>query len=234
MDAYNRMHSLKIKGDHIRTCAPARRAFSERILQRSADDSTFTAKVLFPDEPCFTKTGITNINTEHVWSHDNPHVIPSHCQQRQLPPTCGPRLPWFSWSTLLDCWKMCPTIHAYVRIALKISVIQEEQEMAALDTASHDGVVSTHVNNQWHLPSVLLCTHAWVIGFVCAAWRSVPHKKTGINSDVAVNTTASACPSRTGQATHFVRNWAQLQASPVIRKPHNGNRRAMCMSFRAF
>jgi hypothetical protein len=54
---------------------------SQWILQQSVKDFTFTAKVLFTDDSCFTRTEITNIHNEHVWSDLNPHAIRSHRQQ---------------------------------------------------------------------------------------------------------------------------------------------------------
>jgi hypothetical protein len=44
----------------------------------------FTAKILFKDKSYFIRTGITSIHNEHVWSDENPHVIPSHHQQEQI------------------------------------------------------------------------------------------------------------------------------------------------------
>jgi hypothetical protein len=84
--------------------------------------------------------------------------------------------------------------------------------MAALHTASHDGddgavsTVTSTANALVHtrVGKCALFARFALPGGLCG--RSVPRKKTGINSDVRVNTTASACPTRTGQATHCVRN----------------------------
>jgi hypothetical protein len=65
---------------------PARRAFCQCILQQSAEDLTFTAKVtgLLTDESYFTRAGTTDTRKEHVWSEENPHAIRYHRQQRQI------------------------------------------------------------------------------------------------------------------------------------------------------
>jgi hypothetical protein len=57
---------------------PARRPFCQWILQQSAEDLTFAAKVLFKDESCFTRTGITKSHKEYVRSDENPCENRSH------------------------------------------------------------------------------------------------------------------------------------------------------------
>jgi hypothetical protein len=55
--------------------AAARRAFCQLILQQLVRDPMFPAEVLFTDELCFPRTGITTIHREHVSSDENPHAI---------------------------------------------------------------------------------------------------------------------------------------------------------------
>jgi hypothetical protein len=64
--------------------APARCAFCQFILQQLARDRSFTTEVLFTDESCLTRTGITDSHNEHVSSDENPDAIWSHHQQRQF------------------------------------------------------------------------------------------------------------------------------------------------------
>jgi hypothetical protein len=62
----------------------ARCTFCQRVLQQLAENPTFTVKVSFTDELCFTRTGITNIHNEHVWSDKNSHAIRSHNQKQYV------------------------------------------------------------------------------------------------------------------------------------------------------
>jgi hypothetical protein len=55
--------------------APATCAVCHCILQQSAEDPAFTAEVLFTDESCFTRTGITNIHNGYVWSDENLQTV---------------------------------------------------------------------------------------------------------------------------------------------------------------
>jgi hypothetical protein len=56
-----------------------RKTFSTTAVVTATD---FTI-VLFSDESCFTRKGITNIHKDHVRSDDNTHEIRSHHQQSQ-------------------------------------------------------------------------------------------------------------------------------------------------------
>lgn len=76
----------------------------------------FTTEVLFMDESCFTRIGITSICNEHVWLHENIHAIQSHNCNDSYPSTCG--LPFLvivsyavifssmiAWFFYLNMWK---------------------------------------------------------------------------------------------------------------------------------
>lgn len=52
----------------------ARLAFCRFIQERRAEDMNFHNKILFTDEACFTRRGMTNFHNEHVYADENPHV----------------------------------------------------------------------------------------------------------------------------------------------------------------
>jgi hypothetical protein len=53
------------------------------LLQKSADDRDFPARVLAADEVCFTRNGVVNFHNVHVWAQENPHAVrQSNFQQR--------------------------------------------------------------------------------------------------------------------------------------------------------
>lgn len=57
--------------------------FCQWILQQNARNPNFISLVLWSDESCFTRDGITNFHNEHVWSLQNPHAIrPRRFQRR--------------------------------------------------------------------------------------------------------------------------------------------------------
>jgi hypothetical protein len=47
---------------------PAISAFCQWISQQPAESPVFTAKVLYTEKSCSTRTGTTNIHHKHVWS----------------------------------------------------------------------------------------------------------------------------------------------------------------------
>ncbi|KAJ8943693.1 hypothetical protein NQ318_015182 [Aromia moschata] len=53
----------------------ARLQFSQIIQQYRADDLDFHKKILFADESCFTRRGITNLHNQYVYADENPHAI---------------------------------------------------------------------------------------------------------------------------------------------------------------
>lgn len=64
--------------------ASARRAYFQWVMQQSAENTTFTAKVQFTYKPCFTRTGVTRIHNEYAWLDENVLEIRSHLQKRQF------------------------------------------------------------------------------------------------------------------------------------------------------
>lgn len=58
----------------------ARLEFCRFIQERRAEDVNFHTKILFTDEACFTRRGMTNLHNEHVYAIENPHV----CKQRHF------------------------------------------------------------------------------------------------------------------------------------------------------
>jgi hypothetical protein len=53
------------------------------LLQKSADDRDFPARVLAADKVCFTRNGVVNFHNVHVWAQENPHAVrQSNFQQR--------------------------------------------------------------------------------------------------------------------------------------------------------
>jgi hypothetical protein len=49
----------------------AGRAFSQWILRHSTEETKFRVEVFFTYQSCFTRTEITNIHNEHMWSTGN-------------------------------------------------------------------------------------------------------------------------------------------------------------------
>ncbi|KAJ8940238.1 hypothetical protein NQ318_016694, partial [Aromia moschata] len=62
----------------------ARLQLSQIIQQYRADDMDFHKKILFTDESCFTRRGITNLHNEHVYADENPHAIRAKSSQREF------------------------------------------------------------------------------------------------------------------------------------------------------
>jgi hypothetical protein len=113
--------------------APARRAFCQWILQQSAEGTTFTEKVSFTDESCFTRTGITQHSQRTFvvkWKPSCSSITslaaivfhqPVGWNYRRLPlsPGISPAriggrdyLIFFE-HTKMDYWKMCPSLCAF-------------------------------------------------------------------------------------------------------------------------
>jgi hypothetical protein len=64
--------------------ASARCAVCSWILQEPTEEPMFTTKVSFADKLCFTRTGIININNEHLWSNKHSYAIGYHSQKRYV------------------------------------------------------------------------------------------------------------------------------------------------------
>ncbi|KAJ8951360.1 hypothetical protein NQ318_009296 [Aromia moschata] len=62
----------------------ARLQFSQIIQQYRADHMDFHKKILFTDESCFTRYGITNLHNQHVYADENPHAIRAKSFQREF------------------------------------------------------------------------------------------------------------------------------------------------------
>jgi Transposase. len=50
-------------------------AFSRWILNSIENDGNFLSHILWTDESCFTRRGVTNLHNQHEWAHENPHAI---------------------------------------------------------------------------------------------------------------------------------------------------------------
>lgn len=48
--------------------------FCTNINERRIRNQNFCRKILFTDEACFTRRGITNLHNEHVYADENPHA----------------------------------------------------------------------------------------------------------------------------------------------------------------
>ncbi|KAJ4425631.1 hypothetical protein ANN_27827 [Periplaneta americana] len=58
---------------------PVRVRFCQWFLQQCGVNPYFPALVLFTDEAQFTRDGITNFHSQHVWAYENPPAtVPSH------------------------------------------------------------------------------------------------------------------------------------------------------------
>lgn len=59
--------------------------FAQIIQERIALGDGFQAnKILFTDESCFTRRGVTNLHNEHVYADENPHAIKERHYQREF------------------------------------------------------------------------------------------------------------------------------------------------------
>lgn len=54
---------------------PMRLAFCHFIQNKRVEDPNFAMKILFTDEACFSRSGVTNLHNEHVYADENPHAI---------------------------------------------------------------------------------------------------------------------------------------------------------------
>lgn len=61
-----------------------RLTFCRFIQERRAEDIHFHNKILFTDEACFTKRGVTNSHNEHVYADENPHAIRQRHFQKEF------------------------------------------------------------------------------------------------------------------------------------------------------
>jgi Transposase. len=56
--------------------------FCQFIMQKRTENLNFVRTILFTDEACFTRKGITNLKNEHVYAEENPRAIkPIHFQR---------------------------------------------------------------------------------------------------------------------------------------------------------
>ena len=51
-----------------------RLCFYRFITEQIQENVNFANQILFTDEACFTRSGITNFHNEHVYAYENPHV----------------------------------------------------------------------------------------------------------------------------------------------------------------
>ena len=58
--------------------------FCRFIQQKRADDINFHNKILFTDEACFTRGGMTNLHNEHVYADENPHALKQRHYQSEF------------------------------------------------------------------------------------------------------------------------------------------------------
>lgn len=62
--------------DILLTDFGTRLEFCHIMRQRNNDeDLNFSSKILFTDEKCFTRRGVTNVHNEHNYAQENPHVV---------------------------------------------------------------------------------------------------------------------------------------------------------------
>lgn len=61
-----------------------RLSFLQTIRERRVVDNGFHTKILFTDESCFTRRGMTNLHNDHVYADENPHAIKSRHYQREF------------------------------------------------------------------------------------------------------------------------------------------------------
>lgn len=58
--------------------------FCQFINDQMADNVNFNRNILFTDEACFTKRGVTNFHNEHVYAEENPHAIKVNHYQHEF------------------------------------------------------------------------------------------------------------------------------------------------------
>lgn len=58
--------------------------FAQTIQERRAADPFFHMNILFTDESCFTRRGITNFHNQHVYAEENPHTVTERHFQREF------------------------------------------------------------------------------------------------------------------------------------------------------
>lgn len=68
-----------LPGDH-----DARLLFARIMRQKRRLDPNFHKRVLFTDEACFTRRGVTNFHNEHHYADENPHAIHVRHFQREF------------------------------------------------------------------------------------------------------------------------------------------------------
>lgn len=62
----------------------SRLSFARIIQERRTADPVFHNKILFTDESCFTRRGVTNLHNEHVYADENPHAVKEKHFQREF------------------------------------------------------------------------------------------------------------------------------------------------------
>ena len=63
---------------------PARLEFCQWLLQKTAQNPNFKAKILFTDEASFSREAIRNFHNNHLWDFKNPHAIGEGGFQQQF------------------------------------------------------------------------------------------------------------------------------------------------------
>lgn len=58
--------------------------FCRFINERREHDQNFHRQILFTDECCFTRRGMTNLHNEHIYADENPHAIKVVHYQREF------------------------------------------------------------------------------------------------------------------------------------------------------
>lgn len=58
--------------------------FAQIIRERIVVDDGFHTNILFTDESCFTRRGMTNLHNEHIYADENPHAIKGRHYQREF------------------------------------------------------------------------------------------------------------------------------------------------------
>lgn len=76
-------HVQKVQ-ELLPTDPPMRLTFCQFIRNKRIRDPNFCRKILFTDEACFTRSGVTNLHNEHIYSDENPHAIKVAHHQHQF------------------------------------------------------------------------------------------------------------------------------------------------------
>ncbi|RZC40244.1 hypothetical protein BDFB_013122 [Asbolus verrucosus] len=78
--AYHYRHVQNLMSENY----PARVNFCTWLLQKCDENPRFVYKVLFTNEPSFSRGGTFNAHNYHIWAKENPHAITVRSFQRRF------------------------------------------------------------------------------------------------------------------------------------------------------